>query len=174
MNRYGQLAMEHWEQHAPSRVAAMVDREGFFTDLGVQVEAQVVELTQGLEGTPADGESYPQTVGRLTNARMRAEDIVLAELVWIETPEQSLVEAREEWEATRASDSALASWADRIQDAPEDGPATEEIEELAHKWALTSEFLYRLLQAEIPEQFLADNSGVLAEAANVRFLREQG
>lgn len=39
MNRYGQLAMRHWEQHGPSRVAAMADREGFFTDLGVQVEA---------------------------------------------------------------------------------------------------------------------------------------
>ena len=105
---------------------------------------------------------------------MRAEDIVLAELVWIETPDRSLVEARQQWEATRACDSALASWADRIQDAPEDGPATEEIEALAHKWAVTPEFLYRLLQAEIPDQFLADNSGVLAEAANVRFLREQG
>ncbi|MBS3942415.1 MAG: hypothetical protein KG028_15765 [Actinobacteria bacterium] len=173
MNRYGQLAMEHWEQHAPSRVATMTDREGFFTDLGVQVEAQVVELTQGLEGTPVDGESYPQTVGRLTNARMRAEAIVLTELVWIETPELALVEAREEWEATRTPDSWLASWAERIQDAPETEPATEEVEDLAHRWAVTPELLYGLLQAEIPGRFLAENPGVLAEAANIRFLREQ-
>ena len=110
----------------------------------------------------------------MTNARMRAEDIVLAELVWIETPDRSLVEARQQWEATRACDSALASWADRIQDAPEDGPATEEIEALAHKWAVTPEFLYELLQAEIPDRFLAENSGVLAEAANVRVLRQLG
>lgn len=174
MNRYGTLAMKHWEQHAPSRVAAMTDQEGFFTDLGIQVEAQVMELTQHLEGTPVDGESYPQTVGRLTNARIRAEDIVLAGLVWIETPERPLVEARQEWEATRASDSALARWASRIQDTPEGGPASEEVEELAQQWAVTPEFLFGLLQAEIPDQFLAENSGVLTEAASVRFLREQG
>ena len=174
MNRYGTLAMRHWEQHAPSRVATMTDREGFFTDLGVQVEAQVVELTQHLEGPPTSGETYMQAVGRLTNARMRAEEIVLAELVWIETPELGADEAREEWEATRASDSALASWADHIQDAPETEPATEEVEELAHKWAVTPDFMYGLLAAEFPSQFLAENSGVLAEAANIRFLREQG
>ena len=173
MNRYGTLAMRHWEQHAPSRVATMTDREGFFTDLGVQVAAQVVELTQHLEGTPTSGETYMQAVGRLTNARMRAEEIVLAELVWIETPELSLVEARQEWEATRASDGALASWADRPPGCPGYGPATEEIEELAHQWAVTPDFLYGVLQAEIPDQFLAENSGVLAEAANIRFLREQ-
>lgn len=173
MNRYGQLAMRHWEQHAPSRVAAMADREGFFTDLGVQVEAQVVALTLRLEGTPADDETYQQAVGRLTNARMRAEEVVLAELVWIETPDRPLVEAREEWEATRTPDSWLASWAERIQDAPETEPATEEIEELAHRWAVPPEFLADLLGAQIPSQLLADNAGVLAEAANIRFLREQ-
>src|SRR5690625_5004953 len=126
MNRYGKLAMRHWEQHAPGRVAAMADRDGFFADLGVQVEAQVVELTQRLEAAPAHGEGYPQTVGRLTNARMRAEEMVLAELVWIEAPElASITEARDEWEATRTPDSWLASWAEQIQDAPETEPATE-------------------------------------------------
>ncbi|MGH3440874.1 MAG: hypothetical protein ACRDUY_02295 [Nitriliruptorales bacterium] len=174
MNGYGRMAMRHWEEHAPSRVAAMGDREGFFTDLGVQVEAQVVELTQRLEGTPTDGESYAQAVDGLTNARMRAEEIVLAELVWVETPELALSEAREEWEATRPPDSALASWAERVQDAPETEPATEEIEELARQWAVTPAFLHELLAAPFPSQFLADSSGVLAEAANVRFLRQRG
>jgi hypothetical protein len=173
MNRYGMLAMRHWEQHAPGRVAAMSDREGFFTDLGAEVEAQVMALTRRLEGPAVDGEGYLQTTGRLTNARMRAEEIVLAQLVWIENPERSLIEAREEWEATRTPDSWLASWAERIQDAPETEPATDEIEDLAHRWALTPEFLHGLLQSEVPGQLLADSSGVLAEAANVRFLRDQ-
>jgi hypothetical protein len=173
MNSYGMLAMRHWEQHAPGRVAAMTDREGFFTDLGAEVAAQVVALTQRLEGTPVDGEDYLQTTGRLTNARMRAEEVVLAELVWIEAPERSLVEAREEWEGTRTPDSWLASWAERIQDAPETEPATDEIAQLAHRWAVPPEFLHTLLATEVPGQALADNAGVLAEAANVRFLREQ-
>lgn len=128
---------------------------------------------QHLETAAMNGETYHETVGRLTNARMRAEEIVLAELVWIETPERSLVEAREEWEATRTPDSWLASWAERIRDAPETEPATEEVEELARQWAVTPEFVYGLLQAEIPGQLLADNTGLLTEAANVRFLREQ-
>jgi len=73
MNGYGMLAMRHWEQFAPGRVATMVDREGFFTDLGAQVETQVVELTQRLQvATPTNGETYPEAVGRLNNARMRA------------------------------------------------------------------------------------------------------
>lgn len=150
MNRYGMLAMRHWEQHAPGRVAAMADRQGFFTDLGAEVEAQVMALTQRLEAPPAEAEGYLQTTGRLTNARMRAEEIVLAEPAWIDAPERSLVEAREEWEATRTPDSWLASWAERIQDAPETEPATDEIEELARQWALTPEFLHGLLQTEIP------------------------
>jgi hypothetical protein len=154
-------------------VAAMADREAFFTDLGAEVEAQVVALTRRLEGPAVDGEGYPQTVGRLTNARMRAVEIVLAELVWIDAPELSLVEAREEWEAIRTPDSWLASWAERIRDAPETEPSTDEIVQLAHEWALTPEFLHNLLQAELPSRFLADNTGVLTEAANVRFLRER-
>ena len=175
MNRYGMLAMRHWEQHAPGRVAAMADREGFFTDLGIQVEAQVVELTQRIEAaTPTTGETYTQAVGRLTSARVRAEEVVLVELVWIATPELPLTEAREEWEATRTPDLWLADWAERIRDAPETEPGTEEVEELARIWAVTPELLYGLLQAEIPAQFLVDNAGVLTEAANVRFLRQLG
>ena len=173
MNRYGMLAMRHWEAHAPSRVAAMSDREGFFTGLGTQVAAQIAELTQRLEGTPVAGESYPEAVGRLTNARMRAEEIVLAELVWIETPELALAEAREEWEATRAGDSALASWADRIQDAPETEPATDEIEELAHKWAVTPEFLYGLRKRRSRTSSWRRTRGCWRRRANVRFLRER-
>lgn len=174
MNRYGMLAMRHWEQHAPSRVAAMADREGFFTDLGAQVEAQVVELTRRLEAAPVGGETYPQAVSRLTSARMRAEEVVLAELVWIATPELPLTEAREEWEATRTPDLWLASWAERMQDTPETEPGTDEVEELAQSWAVTPELLYGLLQAETPSQFLTDNAGVLTEAANIRFLRQLG
>lgn len=172
MNSYGMLAMRHWVQHAPRRVAAMADREGFFTDLGAEVAAQIVALTQRLEATTVDSEGYVQATGRLANARMRAEEMVLAELVWIEAPELALVEARQEWEATRTPDSWLASWAERIQDAPETEPATDEIARLAHEWALPPELLHGLLQAVIPYQFLTDNAGVLAEAANIRFLRE--
>jgi hypothetical protein len=98
---------------------------------------------------------------------------VLAELVWIDAPELSLIEAREEWEAIRTPDSWLASWAERIQDAPETEPSTDEIAQLAREWALAPEFLHNLLQAEVPGQLLADSTGVLAEAANIRFLREQ-
>ncbi len=173
MNVYGALAMRHWERYAPSRVAAMSDREGFFTDLGVQVETQVAALADRLAGSPPVGETYPATVGRLMNARMQAEEIVLGELVWVEAPERSLVEARQEWEANRPSDSSLVRWAERIQESPETEPATVEVEQLADEWALTPEFFFGLLASPIPSQFLAERSGELAEAANIRFLRAQ-
>lgn len=172
MNRYGVLAMRHWEQHAPSRVRVMTDRVGFFTDLGVQVQAAVVDLAQSLATSAPTQETYLETLGRLRMARMQAEEIVLRELVWINSPELPLDQAREEWEQTRTSDEWLAGWAARIQDAPETEPATVELEQLAKDWAVPVEFLEELLAAESPYQFLRDNQAAMAEAANVRFLRE--
>ena len=43
MNRYGVIAQRHWESYAPSRTAALGDPTRFFTDLGLQVQAQVLQ-----------------------------------------------------------------------------------------------------------------------------------
>lgn len=174
VNRYGRQAMEHWERFAPSRVRAITDPLGFFSELGSQVEAAVVELAVELEGPSPPTVSYLDRVGRMRMARMRAEEMVLADLVWIEDLELPLVELREEWELTRTPDEWLAGWADRIQDATYPEWGTAEIEQLAEDWALPVSFLEELLEAEIPSQFLRENKDLLAKAADIRFNREHG
>lgn len=89
MNKYGRLAMEHWQRAAPSRVAELEDAEAFFTSLGEQVMDQVVDLLPQIQGQDKPGEEYLEKVGRLNMARKQAEEMVLTELVWIKEPEPS-------------------------------------------------------------------------------------
>jgi hypothetical protein len=89
MNKYGELAREHWARTDPARYAAIEDPETFFAALGEQAESQIQELAQRLAGPDQPGEEYLQKVGRLNMARLQAEEAVLGELVWIAAPEQS-------------------------------------------------------------------------------------
>ncbi|SDT36661.1 TnpV protein [Jiangella sp. DSM 45060] len=84
MNRYGRLAMEHWQQVAPQRVAELEDPTAFFSTLGQQVEGRVQELQDQLAGPDVPGEDYLAKVGRLNMTRLQAEEMALAELVWLE------------------------------------------------------------------------------------------
>ena len=90
MNRYGALAKEHWEKYAPSRVAALEDPEGFFTDLGEQIEAQVQAIALQLETSSPAQDEYLDRVAQLNGFRRQAEEIVLAETVYsVETEHAS-------------------------------------------------------------------------------------
>lgn len=170
MTRYQTLARAHWAKYAPARLAALEDPEEFFRILGEQVPAQVSELAVTLAGPDLPGETYLGKVGRLQAARLQAEEAVLAELVWISAPEQSPDEAREEWELDRTPDSWLASWAERIQDSPDDQtPATAELAELAATWAVPVTFLHGLLAAEDPTGYLTGHRELLARAADRRY-----
>ncbi|MDA8298154.1 MAG: hypothetical protein M0004_16540 [Actinomycetota bacterium] len=175
MNRYGRTARQHWERHAPSRLAALADPTGFFTDLGAQVEAEVNDLTDRLAMMTAGDcstEPYLEKVARLQTARRTAEEVVMAELVWTREPELPLELAREEWEQTRPSDENLIVWAERVQNFPDSMPSTEELEEMAQTWALSVEFLEELVATEPPREYMLANQAALLEAANVRFWRE--
>lgn len=86
MNRYGRLAMEHWQQVDPARLAALEDPTAFFTTLGEQIEERVQELQEHLAGQDSPGETYLEKVGRLNAARLQAEEMALSELVWLRTP----------------------------------------------------------------------------------------
>jgi hypothetical protein len=175
MNRYATLARQHWETHGPSRVAALPDPTRFFSELGAEVEAQVSDLTARLAMMTAGDcttESYLEKVARLQTARRTAEEVVMAELVWIKDPELPLPEAREEWEQTRPSDENLIAWAERIQDYPDSMPSTDELEDMAQTWALSVEFLEELVATEPPRDYMRANQPALLEAANIRFWRE--
>ena len=83
MNKYGHMAMRHWQKHLPDRFGAIPesDRTRFFTDLGEQAASQISELQIQLAGPDPDGEGYLEKVGRLNAVRQQAEEIVLPELI---------------------------------------------------------------------------------------------
>lgn len=81
MNRYGTQAMQMWQQLAPAALAALEDPNRHFSTLGEEAEGQVVDLTIQLTGPDVPGETYFQKVGRIENAKLRAEEIVREELL---------------------------------------------------------------------------------------------
>lgn len=85
MNRFGRIAQQYWTTYLPGRVAAIPldQQEAFFADLGRAVEDEIVNRLPEFEGRAAPQESYEQTVGRLKMGRLRAQEAVLAELVYL-------------------------------------------------------------------------------------------
>lgn len=170
MTHYQTLAQTHWERYAPTRVANLPDPTLFFQELGAQVHQQVTELAASLAGPDLPQETTLQKAGRLNAARMQAEEVVLTELVWIQHPELSPTETREAWELDRTPDSWLASWAEKIQESPQDQtPSTEELAELAAEWMLPTTFLQALLRAPFPAEFLTQHRETLRRAADRRY-----
>ncbi len=137
-----------------------------------EIRNEVTHLAQMLAGPDPRGETYLQKVARLSTARRTAEEVVMAQLAWINDPELPLGQAREEWEQTRPSDENLISWAERMQDSPDLMPSSVELEQMAKDWALSVEFLQLLVATEPPREYMRANQATLREAANIRFLRE--
>jgi hypothetical protein len=79
MNQYGQMAQEHWARWLPTRYAMIENPDSFFSDLGDQAWERIDQMATDLAGDDPPGEGYLGKVGRLGEARHRAEQIVLAE-----------------------------------------------------------------------------------------------
>ena len=84
MNRYGQLARDHWQAHRPAALATLDDPEDYFARLGQVAESQVRELAEEILGRRRPGENLVPFLARAGQARRQAEEMVLAELVWSE------------------------------------------------------------------------------------------
>jgi len=84
MNKYSRIAKKHWTEFRPLALAELPEseREEFFSTLGEQMEARIINLTIQLEGSDTPGEGYLEKVGRLNAAKMQAEEIVLADQVY--------------------------------------------------------------------------------------------
>ena len=91
MNTYGKRAQQAWQQLAPSAYAQIPDPNQHFSTLGREAQDQIADLTTQLVGPDEPGESFEHKVGRLNSAKMRAEEIVAADLL---TP------PREQWDPT--------------------------------------------------------------------------
>lgn len=79
MNRYGARAQEYWQTFLPAEYATIADPESHFSELGERMGAQITSLALALAGDDPDGEDYLAKVGRLTMARLRAEEQVIRE-----------------------------------------------------------------------------------------------
>lgn len=172
MNKYGTLALAHWQRWMPTRLQTLPDPTAYFSQLGMQIQAEVTDLAWELAGPDLPAETYLKKAARLMTARRLAEEVVMANLVWTGDPGLPLDQAREEWEQTRPSDENLISWAERIQDYPDSMPSSQELDDLAEKWAVSPEFLQGLVATEPPRDYLLAHQAELQEATTIRFLRE--
>ncbi|MGI8412391.1 MAG: TnpV protein [Solirubrobacteraceae bacterium] len=96
MNKYAQLAQRHWQRTDPDRYAQIEDPRAFFTALGERAETEIQAMADSLAGMDQPGETYLEKVGRLNMARLRAEEAILSELVWIPAPEE-IEEPANDW-----------------------------------------------------------------------------
>lgn len=127
MNKYGKLAQDHWTSVDPQRVQQIENPKAFFSDLGQQVENQIVDLQPQIAGPDKPGETYLQKVGRLNMAKLQAEEMVLHEMVWLtpdldeeeEKPSEyglMLKEMKQEEDAEiEAEDNAMFDEVDRLK-----------------------------------------------------------
>jgi hypothetical protein len=81
MNRYGQMALDHWRKWLPNSLAGIPDPDSYFSTLGEEAAQAIDELADRLAGPGTPEEDYLHRVGRLGEARMTAESEILREMV---------------------------------------------------------------------------------------------
>jgi hypothetical protein len=81
-SRYARIAEGYWTTYLPSRVAKLPDPERFFARLGADVAEQVQSLEMDLDQRRS-GNDYLARVGELMANRRSAEEIALAEMVYL-------------------------------------------------------------------------------------------
>jgi hypothetical protein len=91
MNHYGQIALDHWAKWLPAQFATIQNKDSFFSGLGSRAESRIDELALSFAGNDPPGETYLAKVGRLGEARHRAEQIVLSEMILLD-PEPEATE----------------------------------------------------------------------------------
>jgi hypothetical protein len=84
MNQYAAQAQRHWQTFLPRRYATLSDPSSYFSTLGQQAAEQIEDRTRQLAGPDQPGEGYLDKLGRLNNAKMRAEEEILPQLILID------------------------------------------------------------------------------------------
>jgi len=83
MNRYGKMAMDHWRDAFPDRYRQIEDPDSFFTTLGQEVANQIADLETTLAQQETSTDSFMSNLGQARTAHAQAEEIVLAQRVWL-------------------------------------------------------------------------------------------
>lgn len=106
VNRFGRAAESAWRTLAPSAYEAIPDPRAHFSALGIEAVRQWADLWPQLLEPDTPGEDFQTKVGRIENAKLRAEEILRAELltpppeVQASEPEDEpdpLAEVRQAW-----------------------------------------------------------------------------
>lgn len=87
MNRYGQQAMQYWQDMRPEDLAQLSDPQQFFTRMGEDLEAAIEDLARDLAAPVPERETYLDRVRRLGTARAEAESQTLRAM--LTTPQES-------------------------------------------------------------------------------------
>ncbi|MGY0466732.1 hypothetical protein ACW14Y_41715 [Kitasatospora sp. cg17-2] len=89
MNRFGEQALAHWQEHRPVVLRSLEDPQEYFTELGEEISRSVESLARSLAATTPTGEGYLARLQRLQTAHSEAESTVLREVLLLNTePEQ--------------------------------------------------------------------------------------
>ena len=75
MNRYAEMALDHWRRHRPRALAAMADPIASFTHLGEEVETRVGSLRDQILGSMRPAETPESYRHRSYQARRQAEEV---------------------------------------------------------------------------------------------------
>lgn len=81
MNRFGRWAETVWRTLAPTAYDEIPDPRAHFSALGVEAESQWGTLWPQLAGRDSPAEDFHMKVGRIENAKLRAEEIIRADLL---------------------------------------------------------------------------------------------
>ena len=115
MNEYGRMALAHWRRWRPLEFSTIEDHQEHFSILGQQAQQQIAELADQLAGPDPAGEGYLEKVGRLNNAKTRAQEVVLEDLVLVapEPEPQELADRQDE--QTRQTEMNAQMAADQLE-----------------------------------------------------------
>lgn len=89
MNRFARIAQSRWQQLAPTAYAQIENPSLHFSMLGQEAEKAWIDLADQLTGPDVAGETYLEKVGRINNARSRAQELI--EVDWL-TPPAEVIE----------------------------------------------------------------------------------
>jgi hypothetical protein len=108
MNRFGRRAQELWQSLAPAAYSQIEDPNRHFSTLGEQAETAWIDLSDELAGPDSPGETYFEKVGRLNNARKRAEEVIQED--WLTPPPETI-----EHEPETISQDGAREWAIELE-----------------------------------------------------------
>ena len=79
MNRYGQIALDQHRSHRPLEHSQIDDPNGFFEEIGEEIQAEVTSYRDEILGRPRPGETAEAYRLRSYQALATAEEMVMAD-----------------------------------------------------------------------------------------------